>query len=186
MEEEKKQETGQEENQADIQPEAPTEEKPLNDMTLKELREIASKIPGVSGFSVMERPALLSLIKKHRGIEDDTPVEKPELKKPLEKMTITELKDVAKVIPGITGVTAMKKEELIEVIKKDRGIEDETPVPKKKIAKTGMRVVDMKKKIVQLRAEKAQAREAGDRLKIDMLRRKINRLKKRTRKVARV
>ena len=175
-------ETKQEESKTETQ----SEEKPLDDMTLKQLREIARDIPGVSGFSVMQKPELLSLIKKHRGIEDDTPIEKPELKKPLEKMTVPELKEIAKVIPGVTGVTAMKKDELIALIKEDRGIVEETPAEKKKkkAPKSTLTAGDLKKKIVALRAEKEQAREAGERQKIDVLRRRINRLKKRTRKTA--
>ncbi|MGD8900434.1 MAG: Rho termination factor N-terminal domain-containing protein, partial [Desulfobacterales bacterium] len=45
--------------------------------------------------------------------------------KPLEKMTVKELREIAKDIPGITGVHAMKKEELINGIKEARGIKDE-------------------------------------------------------------
>ncbi len=47
------------------------------------------------------------------------------LTKPLEKMTVKDLRAMALNIPGITGVHAMKKEELIAEIKEAKGITDE-------------------------------------------------------------
>jgi hypothetical protein len=80
----------------------------------------------------------------------------------------------------------MKKEELLDIINKDRGIEDEKPAQdkKKKSIKPTSSVKDLKKKIVQFRLDKQEARKTKDRKKIDILRRRINRLKKQTRKVA--
>jgi cell division protein FtsX len=99
------------------------------------------------------------------------------VEKPLDKMTAPELKEIAATIPGVTGVTAMKKEELLALIKKHRGIEDEPHAKKAEAAKRGF-----KKKLVELRALKATAREEKDNKKVDILRRRINRLKKKTRK----
>ena len=67
-------------------------EKPLEEMTVKELREIAKEIPGVSGFSVMKKEELVALIKKEREIEEGEEEKKveekpPESDKPLDKMT---------------------------------------------------------------------------------------------------
>ena len=168
------------------QDETQASEKPLEEMTVKELREIAREIKGLTGFSIMKKEELLSVIKKDRGIEEEIHEEKPDLKKPLEKMTVKELKEIAKEIPGVTGVTAMKKEELLALIKKDRGIEDEKPIKKKekKIGRVTLSVKELKQKIVQFRLEKEGAREAKDRKKVDILRRRINRLKKQTRRVA--
>jgi hypothetical protein len=45
-------------------------------------------------------------------------------------------------------------------------------------------VKELKKKIGQFRLDKQKARETKDRKKVDILRRRINRLKKQTRKVA--
>ena len=154
-------------------------EKPLEEMTVKELRETAKEIPGITGFSVMRKEELLAVIYKARGIEKEIKEEKKELEKPLEKMTVKELKEVALEIPGVMGVTAMKKGELIDIIKTDRGIED-----KKKTPKPTASVKELKKKIVQFRLDKQEARKAKDRKKIDILRRRINRLKKKTRKMA--
>jgi cell division protein FtsX len=171
MEDEIKNEETQEETQVS--------EKPLEEMTIKELREIAKELPGVSGFSIMRKEELLAVIYEARGIEKEIKEERQELKKPLEKMTVKELKEVAMEIPGVTGVTAMKKQELIDIIKKDRGIED-----KKKPTKPIATVKELKKKIVQFGLDKQKARKAKDRKKVDILRRRINRLKKQTRKMA--
>ncbi len=97
--------------------------------------------------------------------------------KPLDKMTAPELKEIAAKIPGATGVTAMKKEELLALIKKHRGIEDETHVKHAAAAKKSL-----KSKLIDLRALKATARDEKDNKKVDILRRRINRLKKKTRK----
>lgn len=178
MEDEIKKEETQEETQVS--------EKPLEEMTVKELREIAKEIPGVSGFSVMRKEELLAVIYEARGIEKEIKEERQELKKPLEKMTVKELREVALEIPGATGVTSMKKEDLLDIIKKDRGIEDEKPAQekKKKSAKPTASVKELKKKIVQFRLDKQKVRKTKDRKKVDILRRRINRLKKQTRKVA--
>ena len=170
------------------QEEAQVSEKPLKEMTVKELREIAKNIPGLSGFSVMKKEELLATIRKDRGIEESPEKEeaKDQLEKPLDKMTATELREIAKEIPGVTGTHAMKKEALLAVIKKDRGIEEEKPAKKRKIKteKPTLNVKQLKAKIVQLRNEKETAHQGKDRKRVDMLRRRINRLKKQTRKVA--
>jgi len=105
--------------------------------------------------------------------------------KPLDKMTVKDLREVARKIPGVTGATSMKKDDLLALIKEYRGIKDKEPAKKKKVvSKEELSVKVLKKKVVQLKAEKEAAREATDKEKIDILRRRINRLKKRTRKVA--
>lgn len=110
--------------------------------------------------------------------------------KPLDKMTVVELREaLKKEAPDITGVTGMKKDQLLEAIKETRGIKDKPPVKKKKKKKTAgpkkeMTVSEMKQEIVRLRAEKESIRQEGDRKKIEIIRRRINRLKKMTRKAA--
>jgi cell division protein FtsX len=98
----------------------------------------------------------------------------------LNKMTAIELREIAKDIPGVEGVHAMKKEELLAIIKKHRGIKDRA----KKAAKSPQTVKQLKGKVSLLKDEKAVAREARERKKVEILRRRINRTKKRTRKVA--
>ena len=111
--------------------------------------------------------------------------------KPLDKMTVVELREAAKEeIPGLTVVTGMKKAELLAALKEARGIEEEeAPAKKKKKKKTGgpkkvMTVREMKQEIVRLRAEREVVRQEGDKKKIEIIRRRINRLKKMTRKAA--
>jgi ABC-type uncharacterized transport system ATPase subunit len=121
---------------------------------------------------------------------EDVKSEEKQAVKPLEKMTVVELREVAKEeIPGITGVTGMKKDQLLEAIKDARGIKDETPAKKKKKKKTAgpkkkMTSKDMKQEIVRLRAERETLRQEKDKKKLEIIRRRINRLKKMTRKVA--
>ena len=122
---------------------------------------------------------------KEENNEETTP-KMPEFEKPLEKMTAPELKEVAIEIPGLTGVHAMKKTDLIDVIKEYYGIEEEGPAKgkKKKAEKRTASVKELKAKIIQLREKKEAARATKDRKNIEILRRRINRLKKQTRKVA--
>jgi len=121
--------------------------------------------------------------------EDVKNIEK-KAEKPLDKMTVVELREVAKEeIPGITGVTGMKKDQLLEAIKEARGIKDETPAQKKKKIKTAgpkkvMSVKEMKQEIFRLRGERESLRQEKDKKKLEIIRRRINRLKKMTRKVA--
>ena len=106
--------------------------------------------------------------------------------KPLEKMTAPELREVAKAIPGISGVHAMKKDDLLTVIKEFRGIKDEAPAKKKKpqTKKTAISAKELKLKIARLREEQEKARESKNKKDVDTLRRRINLMKKKTRKIA--
>ncbi len=105
--------------------------------------------------------------------------------KPLEKMTVKDLKEIALAIPHEhteIAVSDMKKDELIAFIKKARGITDETPAEKKKAGpKTGLTKQEIKKKIVELREEK---KSVQDKWRAGILRRRINRFKKLSRKSA--
>jgi CHASE2 domain-containing sensor protein len=98
--------------------------------------------------------------------------------KPLRKMTVTELREMAKEIPEITGVHGMKKEELIVAIKKSKGIEDE-PV-KKKDANIG----EIKKKIKSVKSQRRAAIAAKDKKMAKIYKRRISRLKKKSRRAA--
>ena len=98
--------------------------------------------------------------------------------KPLEKMTATELRDLAKGIEGITGVYGMNKPELITAVKKARGIVDHTPQNKDNSVR------ELKQKIRALRGQREAAVSQDDKRKADILRRRIGRLKKKTRRVA--
>jgi hypothetical protein len=117
--------------------------------------------------------------------EKTQPEEEKAPEKPIDKMTATELREIAMGIEGITGVHAMKKEELLKAVKEARGIVDEEPAKKaKKAPKVEAGVEALKKKIVALKEEKEAARKSKDKKKVDIYRRRINRLKKKTRKAA--
>ena len=98
--------------------------------------------------------------------------------KPLEKMTVKELREMAKDIPQIVGVHGMKKEELIVEIKKAKGITDEP------LKKADASVAQLKQKIKALKIERRAALEAKDKKKATIFRRRISRLKKKTRRAA--
>ncbi len=98
--------------------------------------------------------------------------------KPLEKMTVKDLREIAKETPGITGVHGMNKAELLSGIKEARGIVDESG------KKSDSAVRDIKKKIHALKAEQEKAAKADDTKKAAIYRRRISRLKKKTRRAA--
>lgn len=98
--------------------------------------------------------------------------------KPLEKMTVKELREMAKGIPGITGVHAMKKDDLIVEIKKAKGIKAEP------VKKADASIADLKQKIKALKVQRREALEAKDKKKATIFKRRISRLKKKTRRAA--
>ncbi|MBW1821349.1 MAG: Rho termination factor N-terminal domain-containing protein [Deltaproteobacteria bacterium] len=105
--------------------------------------------------------------------------EKKETKeKPLEKMTAKELREVGKKIPEITGVHGMNKAELISAINKARGIEEDTR------KKSDSSVREIKKKIRALKAEREAALTNNGKKMANIYRRRIARLKKKTRRAA--
>ena len=117
--------------------------------------------------------------------EESQEVKKEEAvpEKPLDKMTVIELRELALAKDlGISGVHAMKKEELLPAVKEALGIKDEEPA--KKAVEVKATVGEMKKKILVLKEEKKTAISSKDKKKITVLRRRINRLKKRSKKVA--
>ena len=96
--------------------------------------------------------------------------------KPLEKMTVTDLREMATEIPEITGVHGMKKEELIAAIKKSKGIVDE-PVKKADVS-----LGEIKKKIKATKAQRQAAIEAKDKKMATIYKRRISKLKKKSRR----
>ena len=105
---------------------------------------------------------------------------KEKKEKPLDRMTAKELRETALKIPEITGVHGLNKVELLAAIKKARGIEDV------KTKASDVSVREIKKKILGLKAQKTEAHENKDPEKAKILRRRISRLKKKTRKAAAV
>ncbi len=98
--------------------------------------------------------------------------------KPLEKMTAKELREVGKQIPELKGVYGMNKPELLSAIKKARGIVAHTSKTK------DASVREIKKKIKELKTERATALSKDDAKMAAIYRRRITRLKKKTRRAA--
>ena len=96
--------------------------------------------------------------------------------KPLDKMTAKELRELAKDTPGITGAHGMNKPELISSIKKARGIAEAPP------KKSNSSVRELKVKIRELKAKRETALEADNSKMAQIYRRRVARLKKKTRK----
>ncbi len=102
------------------------------------------------------------------------------LKKPLDKMTTKELRELCiDKLPMIVGVSGMSKEDIVAKIKEVFGFADEEGAtsPYKD------QIFAIKREIRELRKEKEKMDSRKDR---DIMRRKINKLKKRTRALARV
>ena len=104
-----------------------------------------------------------------------------ELKKPLDKMTAKELRQLAMdKIPQVVGASGMAKEELLTTIKEALGISDgeegrENPYKEQ--------ILTLKRQIKELRAEK-EGLSKDKRKERDAVRRKVNKLKKRTRRLS--
>jgi len=98
--------------------------------------------------------------------------------RPLEKMTTTDLREVAKGLEGVSGVHAMKKEELIAALRASKGIDVEV------VKKVDASIHSLKKQIRSMQAKRSAAIEAKDRKLATIWRRKISRMKKKTRRAA--
>ena len=125
-------------------------------------------------------------------VEEVSPAETAlrSLAKPLEKMTVKDLREIGKEIPGVSGVHAMKKDEVLDLLyeySEAVGIGLVRPVDAKKAkaAVVPLSVKELKTKAARLREEKTSAREQGDHAKVDLLRRRIGRVKKKTRRAVR-
>lgn len=104
---------------------------------------------------------------------------KDEKQKPLEKWTIKELREEALKIPGVQGVHGFNKAELLAALRAEKGIVD-TGTKKKG---EGVRVVKAKLKEVQKLRDEERAQGAAN-IRLNILRRKISKLKKQTRRLA--
>lgn len=113
--------------------------------------------------------------------------------KPLEKMTVPELKELALTFPHdhlAKAIHDLHKDELLAFIKQAQGLAvEEHPHHKKKHhvpvkVKAALTKLDLKQRIAGLKEARMAARESGDFKLTDRLRRRISRLKKMTRKIA--
>lgn len=108
--------------------------------------------------------------------------------KPLEKMTAKELREMAMGLPGVHGVHAMKKEELIAAIRASKGITEPEPKKEKVIVakkeKVVLSIAELKLKSKELRAKREELLQQKNWKMADILRKRIRRLKKKTRRAA--
>jgi len=108
--------------------------------------------------------------------------------KPLEKMTAKELREMALGLPGIHGVHAMKKEELITAIRAAKGITEPEVKRERRVVKKEEKVdltsAQLKQKAKELRAKREELLQERNFKMADILKKRINRLKKKTRRVA--
>ncbi len=97
----------------------------------------------------------------------------------LKKMTLPKLKEEAKKITELKGVSGMKKEDLIKAIAKAEGISYEAPL------KDVTTIRSVKQEIQALKKQKGELQASSqDRIKLKKIRRKIKRLKRLTRELA--
>ena len=98
--------------------------------------------------------------------------------KPLEKMTAKELRELALGLGSISGVHGMNKEEILAAVKEARGI------VKEPLKKGDRSMRQLKEKLGELRAKKEEVRAGGDKKAVDLMRKRISRLKKKTHQAA--
>jgi len=103
--------------------------------------------------------------------------------KDIDRMTVKELRAVAADTTDLVGIHAMKKAELLAAIKEAQGVKKEK-APKERIVKAAITVKQLKTKIIELKNKRDEARTAKDKRMVEIYRRKINRLKKETRKIS--
>ena len=105
--------------------------------------------------------------------------------KDLEKMTATELREFAlKNFPDITGVHAMKKEEILLAIHKARGEDVKEAKKKKKAVKVRVDKKELKKQIRLLKTDREKFLQEKNKNALAKVRKKIKKLKRLTQKAA--
>jgi hypothetical protein len=108
--------------------------------------------------------------------------------KPLEKMTAKELREMALGLSGIQGVHAMKKEELLVAIRAAKGIAETEPRKEKHVFVKKEKVVltasQLKQKVRELRAKREEILQQENWKMAAILRKRIRRFKKMTRRAA--
>jgi cell division protein FtsX len=102
------------------------------------------------------------------------------LKKPLEKMTAKELRELCiEKIPQITGASGMSKEELLHNIKDFFGLLDD----EHKGSMYKDQILSIKRQIKDLKAQKQELPSSSNKEK-ERLRKRIKQLKRQTRRLA--
>jgi len=115
----------------------------------------------------------------------------------LKKMTVAQLRDEARKIPGVTGLSGMKKDELVALVASHQGSDPPATSSvssggtKKTKSPHGARTAtpdraQLKQRIRELKAEKQQALTGRDVRKTRECNREIHRCKRTLRKLARL
>jgi hypothetical protein len=111
--------------------------------------------------------------------------EKEKKEKPLERYTAKELREMALGLPGVHGVHAMKKGELVAAIRKAKGLPEEEKKEKRVVVKKEkviLSIAELKQKVKEMRAKKEEALQQRHWKVAEILRKQISRYKKRTRR----
>jgi hypothetical protein len=144
---------------------AEAKEKPLEKMTVKALREMAKEIPEITGVHGMKKEELIVAINEVRGVKEETVKEETVKEETVKEETVKE---------------ETVKEETVkeETVKADKSIK---ATPGKK---AGGGRSEIKKQIKTLKAQRQTALEAQDKKMAAVYKRRISRLKKKSRKAA--
>ena len=165
---------------------AETTEKPLEKMTVKALREMAKEIPEISGVHGMKKEELIVAINEVRGVKEETVKEETVKEETVKEETVKEETVKEETAKEETAKEETAKEETAkeetaeaETVKADKSSKTK-PAPKKAGANRGA----IKTQIKALKAQRRDALEARDRKMATVYKRRISRLKKKSRKAA--
>jgi hypothetical protein len=107
----------------------------------------------------------------------------------LRKMTVAQLRDEARKIPDASGLTGMKKDELVALLARHHGIAEEGAAGGPRGSGGGatakMNRTEIKQEIRRLKKEKEEALAANDREKSSRCNRRIRECKRALRRLAR-
>ena len=98
----------------------------------------------------------------------------------LEKLTVVKLREMAKEYPDLTGVTGLKKEELVDVLAGKLGIE------KPHALAVGVDKGKIKAQIRELKKRRDEALKNKDREQLRATRKQLHRLRRKLRKAVKI
>ena len=105
--------------------------------------------------------------------------------KTLTKMTVAQLREEAKQIDGVTGLSGMKKDELVALVAGNLGVDLSAPAGGGSKATSGLDKTEIKRRIRALKVDKREAIAARDAPKARACNRQIHDFKRRLRRMAR-
>ena len=150
-------------------------EKPLEKMTVKALREIAKEIPEITGAHGMKKDELLAAINEVRGVNAETAETETDQAETAETKTVKAETAETETVKAETAETETVKAEPVKADKSIKG---------KAVKKTGSTTGEIKKQIKAFKAQRQAALEAQDPKMATVYKRRISRLKKKSRKAA--